>query len=151
MTKKQTELCTDDKINCPQFNQRNVQKFLDDLSAADAKEQQQILDEISKTGIIDFLYKYFTVDRNFVKAIDASPSFIINQVQSSLLSGIPAAASFLVKMPDMFIGGTTNAANSEKPKRRKTTITITIEPADKEATNGDSGLAGVVYWNLFGG
>lgn len=136
----------------PQFNQRNVQSFLDYLSSADSDRQNEILSEIEEKGLLDFLCQHFTVDRNFAKAIDAAPDFIIEQLQSSLVKGIPAAARFVVSMPDMFIGDETNGNNPSKLKRRKTTIVITIEPVELKTDNpDDGGLVGVVNWNLFGG
>jgi hypothetical protein len=138
----------------PQFNQRNVQKYLDDLSTMEYEQQQIILDEIEKQGLLSYLYSNFTVDRNFVKAIEASPNVIINQLQATIMNGIPASAKFIVSMPDMFIGDN-KSENGEKSKRRKTTITITIEPvkdeSDGKASEEEAGLVGVINWNLFGG
>ncbi len=149
-----TETTNCERVDKPQFNQRNVQAFLDYLSNADSEEQNRILGNIQEVGILDFLCKHFTVDRNFLKAIDAAPDFIISQIQSSLITGIPAAAKFVVSMPDMFIGDETNGSNPSKLKRRKTTIVITIEPVEMVSgadDDGNGGLVGVVNWNLFGG
>ena len=141
-----------EQVDQSQFNQRNVQAFLDSLSNLESDKQKEVLNNIEKNGILNFLCEHFTIDKNFMKAIDAAPDFIIEQIQSSLIKGIPAAAKFIVSMPDMFLGEESNGINSLKKKRRKTTIVITIEPVEGLATNdGNEGLIGVVNWNLFGG